>query len=423
VATQTVRGPALVILGAGESQVPAYREACRLGRRVIGVDRRPDAPASGLCDQFLCVSTTDAAAIADRLEGMAIAGVIAPATNPAIPTQRALSLLHGTPYRTSAAAVLASVDKSRFRELVDDLGLPGYRWVSGRGGARVAAAAAGLRFPVVVKPVDGAGSRGISTPDRPDQLGPAILHALDWSPAGRVIVEELVPGRHCSAEVFLEDGQAVVLGISERTVTGPPAFVTIAHLMPAALDPAAARRVRKLVETTCAAVGLRRGPVNFDLVAGDDGEVYLIEMGARLGGNGLDRLVSRTLGVNLVRAALELAVGGRPRPRPRPRRRGTGMVYALHSPHAGVLTAIEGLDAARSVPGLVELEIHAALGAAVLPYDQGSRKLGYLTLVAPTAAEVRGALDEVLGRLRLEVTPGEPGTDGRAPAGQGGATR
>jgi biotin carboxylase len=169
--------PALLILGAGESQIPAYREARRLGHRVIGVDRRQDAPAAGLCDRFLCVSTTDPAAIAAGLEGTPIAGVIAPATNPAVPTQRSVSLLYGTPWRTPARAVLASVDKSRFRELVDDLGLPSYRWASGADPERLAAAAAGLRFPVVVKPVDGAGSRGISTAAAPAELHAGIRRA------------------------------------------------------------------------------------------------------------------------------------------------------------------------------------------------------------------------------------------------------
>jgi biotin carboxylase len=396
-----VGGPTVLILGAGESQLPAYREAHRLGYRVVGVDRRREAAAVPLCDRFLDVSTTDPAAIAARLKGTRVDGVIAPATDPAVPAQRALSLLHGTPYRTPARAVLVSADKARFRALVDDLGLPGYGWVHGAGEAGLAVDVGELRLPVVVKPNDAAGSRGIGCAAEPAELRQAIRRALDWSPRGEVVVEELIHGRHCSVEAFLQDGQAVVMGVSERIVTGPPCFVTIAHLMPAELDPATVGQVRKLVETVCAAVDLDRGPVNFDLVVDEDGEVRLIEMGARLGGNGLDRLVWQTLGVNLVAAALELAVGVQRRLEPRPR--GAGMVYALHSRQGGVLAAVEGVEAARRVPGLVELELHTSVGATVLPYDEGARKLGYLTLVAATPTQVRAALDEVLEHLHLEV--------------------
>ena len=409
--------PTVVILGAGESQVQAYREAHRLGYRVVGVDRRREALAVPLCDRFLCASTTDPAAIAGQLGGTRVAGVIAPATNPAVPTQRALSLEYGTPYRPSAEAVLASASKARFRALVDDLGLPGYGWAHGAGEADLAVAVGGLRYPLVVKPDDAAGSRGIGCAEQPAELGPAIRRALDWSPRGEVIVEELVEGRHCSVEAFLEEGEAAVLGVSERMVTGRPSFVTIAHLMPAELDTTMVRRVGKLVETICAAIGLDRGPVNFDLVVDELGEPYLIEMGARLGGNGLDRLVWHTLGVNLVEAALKLAVGEPQRLDPRPR--GTGMVYALHSGRAGALAAIEGLEAARRVPGVVELELHAGVGDSVLPYEEGARKLGYLTIVARQAAQVRGALEETLARLRLEVVP----AGGRASGGQGGRGR
>ena len=135
--------------------------------------------------------------------------------------------------------------------------------------------------------------------------------------------------------------------------------------------------------------------------------MYLIELGARLGGNGLGRLVARTLGVNLVEAAIRLAVGDR---RPlragcrRPGRR-AGMVYALHAPHRGVLAAIRGVEAARRIPEVHSVELHATVGSAVLPYDQAANKLGYLTLAGESPAQLRSALTRALAILRFD-TPG-----------------
>jgi biotin carboxylase len=402
--------PTLLILGAGESQLPTYREARRLGYRVVGVDRRADAEARPLCDRFLPLSTADQDGIRAALGPDRPAGVIAPASDPSVPVQRSLGLAYRTPFVTPAAAVRASSDKAWFRWLLDRLGLPRYGWVDGCAGAGTelaARAAARLRPPMIVKPVDAAGSRGVALVRAAGELAGAIRAARAWSPRGRVIVEEFVAGRHCSVEGFLEEGRLAVMAVSERTVTGPPSFITISHLLPAEIDPATAARVCHQVELVCAATGLREGPVNLDLVVDDRGEAYLVELGARLGGNGLGRLVARTLGVNLVAPAIRLAVGERVRlRRPRRPRHRAGMVYALHAPHRGTLAAVEGAAAVRRIPEVLDLELHATVGATVHPYDQAAHKLGYLTLVGESPARLRAALGRALATLRLDVVQG-----------------
>jgi len=132
-----------------------------------------------------------------------------------------------------------------------------------------------------------------------------------------------------------------------------------------------------------------------------------VELGARLGGNGLGRLIARTLGVNLVEPAIRLAVGERVRLRQtrRPRHR-AGIVYALHAPHRGTLASVDGARAVRRIPEVLELELHATVGSTVHAYDQAADKLGYLTLVGDSPAQVRSALTRALATLRLEVTQG-----------------
>jgi biotin carboxylase len=407
----------LLILGAGESQVPTYLEARRLGYQVVGVDRRADAEARPLCDRFLPLSTADPAGILAALGDAEPAGVMAPASDPSVPVQRRLGLAYGTPFVTPEAAVRASSDKAWFRGLLERLGLPRYGWVDGSAEVEVAAKAARLRMPVIVKPVDAAGSRGVVFVREEVELVDAVRQAKAWSPGGRVIVEEFVTGQHYSVEAFLEDGRAAVMAVSERTVTGPPSFITVSHLLPAELDQGATPAVRRQVELVCAAIGLRQGPVNLDLVVDHRGEVYLIELGARLGGNGLGRLVARTLGVNLVEAAIRLAVGDRCPLRARRRRPGrrAGMVYALHAPHRGVLAAVEGVQAARRIPEVQSVELHATVGSAVLPFDQSANKLGYLTLAGESPAQLRSALTRALAVLRFDIRGAAPCTSARQP--------
>jgi biotin carboxylase len=400
--------PTLLVLGAGESQLPTYRAARRLGYRVVGVDRRDDAEARSLCDRFLPVSTADPGGIIAALRGTRPAGVMAPASDPSVPVQRSLGLAYRTPFVTPARAVRASSDKAWFRSLLDRLGLPRYDWVDGTSEVELAGrAAARLRLPMIVKPVDAAGSRGIALVRETAELVGAIREARAWSPRDRVIVEEFVTGRHFSVEAFMEGGRLAVMAVSERTVTGPPSFITVSHLLPAELDPATAQRIRHQVELVCAAIGLRKGPVNLDLVVDHRDEAYLVELGARLGGNGLCRLIARTLGVDLVEPAIRLAVGERVRlRRARRSRHRAGVVYALHAPHRGILAAVDGGQAVRQIPEVLELELHATIGSTVHAYEQAADKLGYLTLVGDSPAQVRSALTRALATLRLEITQG-----------------
>src|SRR3954447_26391281 len=152
----------LLVLGAADGAIGTFQAARRLGIRTIGVDGKADAPAAPLADTLLNVSTLAVPSIIAALDGLHIDGVVSPASDVNLPTQFALAQHFGLPHGLSAASVRASVDKGYFREVCDALGLPGPRWVQ-RPAAELIGL--GLRPPIMVKPTDSSGSRGISRVD------------------------------------------------------------------------------------------------------------------------------------------------------------------------------------------------------------------------------------------------------------------
>ena len=138
---------------------PAAR---RIGLRAICVDQRDDAPALRHADEHLSVSTRDlerlTAILADRDD---VAGVLSPASDVNLPSQYHLARHLGLPTGLSEAAVRASLDKGFFRAVCDRLGQPGPRYVQGSP-EEVLAAATDLTYPVMVKPTDSSGGRGVS---------------------------------------------------------------------------------------------------------------------------------------------------------------------------------------------------------------------------------------------------------------------
>jgi biotin carboxylase len=399
----------LLILGAGEDQLPAYRAARRLGLRTIGVDQRADAPAVAAADSFHAVTTRDAGAIVDAVGAAEVAAVIAPASDAAQLTLRALEQHYGAPHRTPLAAARASIDKGFFRGVLDELGLPGYRWAQGRDDAELLRAAMAMRFPLMVKPSDGSGSKGVGIARGSAELAEGVAVARSFSASGEVIVEEHVAGCPYSVECFLDAGRIVFFAATRRIVTGPPHFITVSHLIPADLDDTTTLRIRRTVQQICAALEIRVGPVNLDIVIDEQGDPYVIELGARLGGNGMPRLVHAAFGVNTVRAAVHCALG---QPfRLEPTRDRKALLHILHSDRDGTLEAIRGEELVRRSYPRARLEICATVGSVTRAYTAARHKLGYLTLTGDSYAELDRSLDAILRTLRFDV-----GTEARVAA-------
>lgn len=398
----------LLILGAGEEQLPLYREAARRGLPTVAVDFRRDRPALPLADRFLEVSTRDHEAIAAALGPVELAGVASAGSDVCLLSWHELTRRYRTPYLFPRRAALASLDKTVFHEAARDAGVPGYRSVRVRGLDELGVLAAGLRFPLVIKPPDASGSKGTTLVADAAGLGPALRHAADGSFGGDILAEEFVAGRNLTVEVFLRGGRPVFSVITEKRLIPGPHFVIGGHDCPAPVTEAERDLVVGRAVRLCAELDFTDGPAHFDVILAPDGTAYVLEVGARMCGNGYPRLMRAIYGIDTVGALVDLAVG-----EPwdlRPERSGHGIIHVLASPTAGdgVLTAVEGLDEVRALPGVADVEVVARPGDPVRPFTQSGNKLGYLVVTGPTPAAAEATLGRALSTLRLVITEGVP---------------
>jgi biotin carboxylase len=384
----------LVVLGGADGSLGTLRTARRLGVHTICVDGRADAPGADAADELLNISTLAVPALVAALRGRRVDGIVSPASDVNLPTQHTVATRLGLPCGLSGPAVRASVDKGFFREVCDRLGLPGPAWRQGDPGADFS----DLPWPVMVKPTDSSGSRGISRVDAPARLGPALEGAAAFSRRGVVIVEEYLTGRHFTAEAIVLDGRVAAAGVTERRLTEPPYFVTAEHWMPAA---ELADRVRPALDALCTALQYRWGALNVDLLLTADGRLVIGEWGARIGGNGVAELLNLAYGVDATEAYVRMALGEPVRVAPgRPRH---AAFRVLSAPAAGKLVGIDGIEAARAVPGIADLVIAASLGDAVVPYTRAGAKLGYLLAAGPDRPSVAAALAAAEAALRFDI--------------------
>jgi biotin carboxylase len=249
--------------------------------------------------------------------------------------------------------------------------------------------------------------RLLARPDVAEKAGRAEPAAGDTAHPGTasttVLVEEFIPGREVALEGILRNGRLTVLALFDKPdPLDGPFFEETIYVTPSRLPEATLREIERVTARGVMAVGLTEGPLHAELRINDDG-VWLIELAARsIGG-----LCSRTLrfgtGLSLEELILKEARGDAVESLERERQ--ASGVMMLPVPEAGILTAVQGLEEARSVPGVNEVAITIPVGQPVVPLPEGSAYLGFIFARGDEPRIVEASLREAHRRLRFRIEP------------------
>lgn len=350
----------LMIIGAGPNQMPAIRMARQRGYRVTVTDYDAGAVGFAEADHYGVVSTRDAAAtvaFARKLhEREPLDGVMTLASESAIAVASVAEAL-GLPgtSRTSAWLATHKVDRQRAFAAAD-IPAPGFQAASSL--EEGLAAAGQLGWPVVVKPADSAGSRGVRLVRDREGMASAVEEIRGVSGQAEFLVEEYLEGTEHSIEGVVLDGEVFWAAISDRNYDDkhryPPYFLEDGDTLPSLVSDAVAEEIRLASTRAVRALGIDWGPVKGDIIVSNRGaRVRVLEMAARLSG---DYFCYETIplhnGIDLLAVVMDMAVGNAIDPsRLRPSQsHGVALRYVW--PEPGVVTAIRGVDEARHMPGV-----------------------------------------------------------------------
>lgn len=365
----------LLVLGAGAHQVPLVRRAVAGGHHVVTADYVPGNVGHRYSHASVDVSTSDVEAVLACARDLRIDGVATIASDVALPALAVVAAALELP-GPSPDAVAVLCDKARFRSLQHAHGLaaPGYALATSPEEANVAAAAL-AGGPLLCKPADTSGSRGITLLESPEPRSvtqafeAAVLHSRN----GRVCVEEYVEGEDVSGDGFLLAGVLSGAVVTSKHTSG---FVVDGHALPTHLDGSQRALVLGAVEAAAAAAGYREGPLDFDVRLSPDRAV-VIEMSPRLGGNGIPALASHGTNSDLLGAMVGQSLG-------EPVSLPTSPVVhtpcgsvALGSGSSGRLGSIATADAIRrSVPEVFDVTLVRGVGEHVDAHTHGGAALG-----------------------------------------------
>ncbi|MFE4664569.1 ATP-grasp domain-containing protein [Streptomyces sp. NPDC056716] len=319
---------------------------------------------------------------------------------------------------TSPEALRGCRNKATARTLYARHGVPSAAAVGVRSLQEAVVAAGQIGYPVVVKPAERAGSLGVIRADTPEQLAGAHRFAAEATGQGgdasAVLVEEYLDGPEVSVECVTHRGTTTAVAVTRKTVGDPPYFQEVAHCVDAAdpllavVAPAARAAIRALGITDSVS------HVEMRLV---DGRTRLIEVNARLAGDMIGHLVRLATGIDLPRAAADIACDRTPDLTPT--RSSAAAIHLIHPPTSGTLHHA-GPDGPR--PQWVDRIHfqHRPGDQLVLPADGGdlyTARIGYVITTGPTARIAHARASESVRGLNIDVTPGtadEPVAGGRA---------
>jgi biotin carboxylase len=393
----------IVILGAGHDQHRMYLAAKAKGIKIIGVDCDEHAYSRCQADEFLPISTRDTKGILRTLGDRHIDGVVSPATDAGLKTLYEIGKHFHLSNMPSMRAVTASSDKAYFLGEMFRHCLMVPRHFQSHDIGELDRKSAGIGFPLMVKPSDCSGSKGITFVEFPGGLSQALCYAMNASHSGNVIIEEYIEGRHCSAEIFRFNNTTTIMAISERMHTGRPHFVTTQHHLSPDWPRPLLDHARDVMERVCHLLDIENGPVNIDFII-KDGHIVLIEVGARLAGNGMPDLIRASYGYDTYEFALRLALGENPEHFAAPREKLChSALRVITADSNGVYGGLEGADRLIGHPAFSRIDVFKQMGEPVCRFTRASHKIGYAFFAHRDLEMMKDAIELMQDHLKVKV--------------------
>ena len=387
----------ILIIGAGFLQDFVICKAKAMGYETYTVDADPNASGFKHADHYGVVNIVDEKACLEYARENQIDGVLTAATDYGVLTAAYIAQEMRLPGLKYEVAQLIKnkykVRKCLFENHVDDT----EQAYEIHENFNVEELLSKLKYPVMVKPCDGSGSRGASKVDKPDELKKACESAIANSITHRAEIETFISGKEYGAESLVVNGEIHVLGIMQKWMTKPPYYAELGHSIPNDLEPDVETKVRNCVKNAIRALGVNFGSINMDMLISDTGNVYIVDVGARMGGNmigpciipygtGIDYMAAMLQ--NAVGDTVDLSVGER-----------TAVATKLLAFDEGIIKMIPNMKKVEKQFG-VEIYHHLEAGMNVRSYHTNLDGCGYIVSRAETQEKAVEKAEKALNYLK-----------------------
>lgn len=391
----------IMMLGGNYFQMTATLAAKRLGHYVISVDYLPENPAHKFADEYHNVSTIDKEAVLSLARRLKIDGIISYASDVSAPTAAYVAEQLGLP-TNPYDSVMILTHKDLFRRFMREHGFRMPRGESFTDRENARAFFLTLPRPVMVKPIDSSGSKGVVKVFLDEEFDAAWDEALSYSIEKHVIVEEFIQrqGYQIDGDGFLVDGEIRFFGVMDQhndltCAPHTPIGLSYPSIQPVSIRQEAKREIQKIFDL----LHMKMGAFNFEYIVNDKGQVYILEIGPRNGGNLIPDTLKEACGVDLAEYTVRIALGEPCTGLKELPPRSCATSYILHSTQDGSYRGLEIPDFIEEK--IIKKAVFVAPGDPVKCFRNSGMGIGAMVLTFSNVEEMCSCVDHMNDHIKV----------------------
>ena len=377
----------VLIFGCGELQKSIIGRAHKMGLFVVGIDPCEDAFCKDDVDAFEVVGGQNYKETCAVVEKHGINAIVTAATDkPLVMMARIAEKYHFPFYSVETAQW--STDKFQMKQRFMAGGIP---CAKGRL-VRSVEEIADFEYPVIIKPRDNSGSRGVKLCRSKEELEASMSEALDVSRLDTVLVEEFIEGPEYSIESLHHDGKSEVIQFTEKKTTEFPYNVELGHIQPANISDENKQKIREIIAKIGKALNFENCPSHTELKINERG-IFVIETSPRLGGDYItSTLTPLSTGVNLEDELLKISLGEEINPTTKAVQYSGVRFFALEEGRE--IKHIPNGEFVKGWPHVVDFSFNLKEGQTVNRITSSLNRYGHLTLIAGNRESIEDAFDK-----------------------------
>ena len=385
----------LLLLGGLRYLIPVIEATHKLGHYAITCDYLPDNIAHRYSDEYHNVNIIDKEAVLALAKELQIDGIMSFAVDPGVVTaayvQEQMNLPAFGPYE----AVCILQNKDRFRAFLTE---HGFNVPKAKGFSSIAEALEArdwFPWPIIVKPTDSAGSKGVSRVDHWEDLEFALNYAFEHSRSGRIIVEEFIEKSGCSSDTdcFSVNGELKFVSFSAQRFdeNAPNPYTPSAFSWPSTYTPEQEAELTSEIQRLLKLLNMRSTIYNIETRVDINGKPYIMEVSPRGGGNRLAEMLRFATGVDLIENAVRAAVGDKIMDVKQKPYKGHWAEIILHSEKSGNFSGLE--IAENYQKHIIQTDLWVKIGDSVSSFNGANDAIGTLVLFFDTQAKMLEAIE------------------------------
>ncbi len=395
----------IMLLGSARYLLPVIEAAKKLGLYTITCDYLPNGIAHRYSDEYCNVSIIDKDAVLAAAQKLEIDGILSFACDPGVVTAAYVAEKMGLPSCGPYESVRILQNKGLFRKFLADHGFTVPVAKSYTDIQEALNDTARFQWPVIVKPADSAGSKGVTRVDDPAKLEESIRHALKFSFCDEFIIEEFIEkeGFASDTDSFSVDGELKFVSFSSQRFdeTAQNPYAPAAFSWPASLTEEHQKELTEELQRLLKLLNMGTSVYNIEARESTNGKAYLMEVSPRGGGNRLAEMVRYATGVDMITNAVRAAVGMEVVDMEQKPYNGCWAEIILHSDKAGVFRNLWVSE--EIAHNIFERDLWIQPGDRVGAFTGANESVGTLVLKFETQERLKEVMANIPRYVKLEV--------------------